>query len=69
MPHFLRPSCVNKTFFSACTELLEILLLFWAWIKVGVLRPVQVGWGPGHPGLVLNVEVGGPDCSRGVGAS
>ena len=20
----------------------------------------QVGWGPGQPGLVLNVEVGGP---------
>ena len=27
----------------------------------------QVGWGPGQPGLVLNVEVGGPACSRGVG--
>jgi len=24
----------------------------------------QVGWGPGPPGLVLNVEVGGPACSR-----
>ena len=24
----------------------------------------QVGWGPG---LVLNVEVGGPACGRGVG--
>ena len=23
----------------------------------------QVGWGPGQPGLVLNVEVGGPACS------
>ena len=22
----------------------------------------QVGWGPGQPGLVLNVEVGGPAC-------
>ena len=22
----------------------------------------QVGWGPGQPGLVLNVEVGGPVC-------
>ena len=29
----------------------------------------QVGWGPGQPGLVLNVEVGGPACSRGIGAS
>jgi len=26
----------------------------------------QVGWGPGQPGLVLNVEVGGPACGRGV---
>ena len=26
----------------------------------------QVGWGPGHPGLVLSVEVGGPACGRGV---
>jgi len=29
----------------------------------------QVGWGPGQPGLVLDVEVGGPACGRGVGAS
>ena len=28
-----------------------------------------VGWGPGQPGLVLNVEVGGPACGRGVGHS
>jgi len=28
----------------------------------------QVGWGPGQPRLVLNVKVGGPDCSRGIGA-
>ena len=29
----------------------------------------QVGWGPGQPGLVLNGEVVGPACGRGVGAS
>jgi len=31
----------------------------------------QVGWGPGQPGLVLNVEVGGPACGGGgrVGAA
>ena len=31
----------------------------------------QVGWGPEQPGLVLNVEVGGPACGggEGVGAS
>jgi len=29
----------------------------------------QVGWGPGQPGVVLNVEVGSSACSRGVGAS
>ena len=29
----------------------------------------QVGWGPGQPGLVLDVEVGGPACGGGVGAS
>jgi len=29
----------------------------------------QVGWGPGQPGLVLNVEVGGPACTGGVGDS
>ena len=28
----------------------------------------QVGLGPGQPGLVLDVEAGGPDCSRGFGA-
>ena len=27
-----------------------------------------VGWGPGQPGLVLSVGVGGPTCGRGVGA-
>ena len=25
----------------------------------------QAGWGPGQPGLVLNVEVGGPACGGG----
>ena len=29
----------------------------------------QVGSGPGQPGLVLNVEVGGPAFGRGVGTS
>jgi len=29
----------------------------------------QVGWGPGQPGLVLDMEVGGPACVGGVGAS
>ena len=29
----------------------------------------QVGWGPGQPGLVFHVEVGGPACGVGVGAS
>ena len=28
----------------------------------------QVGSGPGHPGLVLNMQVGGPSCGRGIGA-
>ena len=27
----------------------------------------QVGWGPGQPGLVLNVEVCGLECSGGGG--
>jgi len=27
----------------------------------------QVGWGPGQPVLVLNVEVSGPEHSGGVG--
>ena len=25
----------------------------------------QVGWGPGQPGLVSDLEVGGPACDRG----
>jgi len=29
----------------------------------------HAGWGPGQPGLVLNVRVGGPVCGRGVGDS
>jgi len=29
----------------------------------------QVGWGPGQPALVLNVEVGGPACGGGFGDS
>ena len=27
----------------------------------------QIGWCPGQPGLVLDMEVGGPDCGRGLG--
>jgi len=27
----------------------------------------QVGWDPGQPGLVPDLEVGGPACGRGVG--
>ena len=27
----------------------------------------QVGWGPGQPGLVLNVEIGVLACGGGVG--
>jgi len=27
----------------------------------------QVGWGPEQPGLVLNMEVGGPACGGSVG--
>jgi len=27
------------------------------------------GWGPGQPGLVLDMEVGSPACIREVGAS
>ena len=29
----------------------------------------QVGWGPGQPGLLLNVEVSGPAVAGGVGDS
>jgi len=28
----------------------------------------HVGWGPGQPGLVLDMEVGGPACGGGVEA-
>jgi len=28
----------------------------------------QVGWGPGQPGLVLDMEVSSPACGRVVGA-
>ena len=28
----------------------------------------QVGWGPGQPSLVLDMEVGSPACGGGVGA-
>ena len=27
----------------------------------------QVGWGPGQPSLVPDLEVGGPACDRGIG--
>lgn len=29
----------------------------------------QVGWGPGQPGLALDMEIGGSACGRGAGAS
>jgi len=28
----------------------------------------QAGWDPGQPGVVLDTEVGGPACGKGVGA-
>ena len=28
---------------------------------------VQVGWGPGQPDLIPDLEVGDPACGRGVG--
>jgi len=28
----------------------------------------QVEWGPGQPGLALDMEAGGPACGTGVGA-
>ena len=28
----------------------------------------QVGWGPGQPGLALDMEVGSPACGREIGA-
>jgi len=28
----------------------------------------QIGWGPGKPGLVLDMEVGRAACSKGVAA-
>jgi len=42
------------------------------WMSIPSIRggvEGQVGWGPGQPGLVGNVEVGGPVCGGGVGAS
>ena len=33
------------------------------------LEVFKVGGGPGQPGLVLNVEIGGPACCNGVGVS
>jgi len=39
----------------------------WLWMPTPGDVQGQVGWGPGQPGLVLNVEVGGPACGRGVG--
>ena len=38
----------------------------WA-VPVGVEG--QVKWGPGQPGLALDMKVGGPAYGRGVGAS
>ena len=29
----------------------------------------QLGWGPVQPDVALDMETGGPACSRGVGAS
>lgn len=39
--------------------------------KLLLLRPKggKAYWGPGQPGLVLDMKVGGPACSRAVGAS
>ena len=54
-------------------------LVSWPWLISHTLEDMdhpipgrvqgQVGWGPGQPGLVLNVEVSSPTCGSGVGAS
>ena len=42
----------------------------WNRLPRGVVdAPSLVGWGPGQPGLVLDVEVGGPACGTRVGDS
>ena len=50
----------GKVLYYESGELLE---------KRGLHAPsLEVGWGPGQPGLVVHMEVGGPACSKGVGA-
>jgi len=54
-------------------------LVSWPWLISHTLEDMdhpipgrvqgQVGWGPGQPGLVLNMKVSSPACCSGVGAS
>ena len=48
----------------SCSALMRLPRELWCPIPGGAQG--QVGWGPGQPGLVLNVEVGGPACGRGL---
>ena len=55
-----------KNIFLNGTNLIEQKLFIPSRVPASVQG--QVGWGPGQPGLVLDMEVGGPACDRGIGA-
>ena len=44
------------------------MVLLWNHSKSSITGNVQdqVGWGPGQPGLVPDLEIGGPACGRGL---
>ena len=49
-------------------DIWKIILIF-PWVEQGSLEvfKARLGEGLGQPGLVLDVEVGGPICGKGVG--
>jgi len=59
---------VRRKFFTMKVEVLEQAAQRGCGCPIPGGVQVQVGWGPGHPGLVSDMEAGGPACSREVGA-
>ena len=60
---------MEEIFYSEGAEALEQVVQIICGFPIPGVVQGQVGWGSGQPGLVLDMDVGGPACSREVGAS
>jgi len=61
--------CQREVLYRECGEVLEQAAQRDCGCAIPGGAQGQVGWDPGQPGLVLDLEVGGPACSMGFGDS